>query len=126
MDYSELLKHPYWQKKRLKILDRDEWKCTRCTDQFTNLQVHHLYYTPDTLPWDYPDDALKTLCDLCHQKAEFIKWICSIGVELLLKKGFLKSDVSEIRSTVIRRAELNMHRESSLQYMDDIKRLING
>tara|TARA_B110000503_G_C7141502_1_gene411023 strand:+ start:1702 stop:2301 length:600 start_codon:yes stop_codon:yes gene_type:complete len=32
------------------------------------LQVHHKYYIIDNLPWDYPNDTLITLCNLCHQK----------------------------------------------------------
>ncbi|MEH6538083.1 MAG: hypothetical protein V7719_16905 [Psychroserpens sp.] len=32
------------------------------------LQVHHKYYIVDNLPWDYPNDSLITLCNLCHQK----------------------------------------------------------
>lgn len=30
MSYAEQLKDPRWQKKRLEILNRDEWKCTWC------------------------------------------------------------------------------------------------
>ena len=43
-DYTELLKDPRWQRKRLKIFERDEFKCRRCNDEFTNLHIHHLYY----------------------------------------------------------------------------------
>lgn len=32
------------------------------------LQVHHKYYIKDNLPWDYSDDSLVTLCNMCHQK----------------------------------------------------------
>ncbi|MGV3588426.1 MAG: hypothetical protein ACO1OF_15585 [Adhaeribacter sp.] len=31
-----------------------------------NLHVHHKHYVLDTLPWQYNDDDLVTLCDLCH------------------------------------------------------------
>jgi hypothetical protein len=33
----------------------------------TILQVHHKYYIKDRLPWEYNDDALITLCQICHQ-----------------------------------------------------------
>jgi hypothetical protein len=126
MSYLELLRHPKWQKKAADIKYRDDWTCRTCGDKETNLQVHHLYYTYDVMPWDYPDDAMITLCDLCHKKAEFIKWLVRHGVNLLISKGFLKRDVAEIRSLIERRVELNMHRESAEQYMNDIKLLING
>ncbi|MBL6950695.1 MAG: hypothetical protein ISR57_08645 [Bacteroidales bacterium] len=32
------------------------------------LHVHHTYYQEGKLPWEYPDDALKTLCWICHNK----------------------------------------------------------
>ena len=30
------------------------------------LNVHHKQYRVDRLPWQYPDDALITLCEDCH------------------------------------------------------------
>ena len=33
-----------------------------------HLEVHHKYYLENTLPWQYPDDALVTLCNWCHQE----------------------------------------------------------
>lgn len=44
MKYSEQLKHPKWQKKRLEILKRDKWKCKKCKDDTTTLNVHHKEY----------------------------------------------------------------------------------
>lgn len=35
-------------------------------DKPYHLQVHHKYYVLNSLPWDYPDDALVTLCNWCH------------------------------------------------------------
>ena len=32
------------------------------------LHVHHKYYQEGLLPWEYPDDALMTLCYKCHEK----------------------------------------------------------
>lgn len=65
MTYSEKLKDPRWQKKRLKILNRDEWMCFWCGDDKNILHVHHETYIGDN-PWDTPDDFLITLCDDCH------------------------------------------------------------
>ncbi len=64
--YSDKLKDPRWQKKRLEILQRDNWACQRCFDPDSTLIVHHRYYLRDTEPWDYYDDALVTLCQACH------------------------------------------------------------
>ena len=67
MTYSEKLKDPRWQKKRLEILQRDNFTCL-CCDNITNetLNVHHLYYEKGVDPWNYDNHSLITLCDTCH------------------------------------------------------------
>jgi hypothetical protein len=32
-----------------------------------NLHVHHTYYQEGKMPWEYPNDALQTLCWSCHE-----------------------------------------------------------
>lgn len=64
--YSEKLKDPRWQKKRLEIFERDNWACQICYDTKSTLAVHHRRYLPVTEPWDYPDELLVTLCENCH------------------------------------------------------------
>lgn len=125
MDYIYLLRDPRWQKKRLLIFDRDDWKCRRCSDKFTNLQVHHLYYNFDLLPWEYPDEALITLCELCHQKAEFVKWVTRYGIIELKKLGFTPDDIYDVQQLVSRKV-YQSDRASALRYMDSIKSLMNG
>ena len=65
--YSEKLKDPRWQKKRLGIFNRDQFECQICGDKETTLHVHHVYYEANAEPWDYADDALVTLCGVCHE-----------------------------------------------------------
>ena len=66
--YSDLLKDPRWQKKRLEILERDQWQCVACWDNKTTLNVHHIDYVKRKKPWEYEDDELVTLCDDCHNE----------------------------------------------------------
>jgi hypothetical protein len=71
MNYSAQLRDRRWQKKRLKILERDSWRCqgTRCADRNNDrvmLVVHHNVYRRDKMAWDYADADLITLCDRCH------------------------------------------------------------
>jgi len=63
--YSEKLRDPRWQKKRLEILSRDQFICRTCGDEKSTLEVHHLSYRKD--PWDVPDEQLVTLCSHCHR-----------------------------------------------------------
>jgi ribosomal protein L37AE/L43A len=62
---NDLYKHPLWQRKRLEILQRDNWSCIACGDKTTTLHVHHLMY--DGAPWEVLDNYLQTLCEPCHQ-----------------------------------------------------------
>src|SRR5688572_33156085 len=70
--YSELLKDPRWQKKRLEVLDRDDWFCQACIDRESTLHVHHIKYT-SKFPWETPNHLLITLCESCHQREEELK-----------------------------------------------------
>jgi len=69
--YLEKLRDPRWQKRRLEILDRDDWRCRRCFDSEHTLHVHHVWYAPGGDPWDVTDDGLLTLCERCHADEEY-------------------------------------------------------
>ena len=71
--YRNLLNDDRWKDKRKEILERDNHRCCWCGSS-ENLQVHHKYYEkyPNGSfvdPWDYPNNALITLCKGCHEKA---------------------------------------------------------
>ena len=70
--YSDKLKHPKWQRKRLEILNRDNFKCTLCNDKETELHVHHEKYEKGE-PWDINNKYLTTLCKHCHFIIEYFK-----------------------------------------------------
>ena len=70
-DYQKKLKDPRWQKKRLEIMERDEWKCRFCGDKLTTLNVHHLKYKDK--PWNAPNEELITVCEDCHEIIEILK-----------------------------------------------------
>lgn len=73
-NYSELLKDPRWQRKRLEIFQLDAFQCRDCNSKEKMLNVHHLYYLKDALPWEYPNSALVTLCSDCHERARSTRW----------------------------------------------------
>lgn len=66
--YWQLLQDPRWQKKRLEIFERDEFRCQFCGDKESTLTVHHRFYIKGRSPWEYPDWALVTLCNECHDQ----------------------------------------------------------
>jgi len=62
--YGDALQSPLWQRRRLEVLQRDNFTCTLCTDNRTQLAVHHLSYAGK--PWEVNIDDLKTVCVHCH------------------------------------------------------------
>ncbi len=78
MKYDDQLKDQRWIDRREEILLRDNDTCQRCGHKricaaSTNLNVHHKYYIPNTMAWDYPDEALITWCKKCHREEEILK-----------------------------------------------------
>lgn len=85
MTYSEKLRDPRWQKKRLQIFDRDGWKCVICGAADKNLQVHHAVYRKMD-PWDYPDYLYQTLCENCHEMRQELTDKSADAVRIALMK----------------------------------------
>ena len=67
MNYKEKLKDPRWQKKRLEIMQRDNFTCQICGATDKPLVVHHKSYKRcHGEPWRCPDSDLITICEDCH------------------------------------------------------------
>jgi hypothetical protein len=64
--YSEKLKDPLWQKKRLEVMERDGWQCVCCKDKASTLNCHHTFYDSSRMPWEYDGYEIVTLCQKCH------------------------------------------------------------
>ena len=69
ISYSQKLRDPRWQRKRLEILQRDGWRCLSCQSETKTLQVHHVVYQRRE-PWDYPDHCYQTFCEDCHKERQ--------------------------------------------------------
>ena len=66
--WSSAFRDSRWQQKRLKVMERDDWRCQSCGDkgEGITLNVHHIYYERGKAPWEYEDDILITWCNKCH------------------------------------------------------------
>lgn len=95
MAYSEKLKDPRWQKKRLEILQRDEFKCQWCGDTKTTLHVHHDIYEGED-PWDTDELYLTTLCEDCHS-IEHFKYTELEKILLSAVRNFRRFDLDYIK-----------------------------
>jgi len=70
--YTELLRHPNWQRKRLEVLTLAQFACEHCGDKETTLNVHHGYYEKGKKPREYPLNCFTCLCEPCHEKVQEI------------------------------------------------------
>lgn len=82
MTYSEKLKDPRWQKKRLEILQRDDFTCQNCGGKNKTLHVHHKIYRANE-PWDEPNANLITLCKDCHEEIQYFREHLIEGISLI-------------------------------------------
>jgi len=73
LTYSEQLKHPNWQKLRLKMLSGANFRCVECGDDETTLHVHHKQYIKGRMAWEYEDSNFEVLCEVCHEQAHLSK-----------------------------------------------------
>ena len=71
--YSEKLTDPMWQKKRLEIMQRDEFQCQFCGDDKSELNVHHKRYIDGKLPHEYENEDLITYCKDCHTVIHYVE-----------------------------------------------------
>lgn len=94
--YSEKLKDPRWQKKRLEILQRDNWTCRLCGETSYTLHVHHKVYMKDKEPWECLDEYLVTLCEGCHEREGQNMPDIIDSLVYAIKSVFLSDDVIDI------------------------------
>lgn len=70
--YSDYLKSPEWEEKRLLVLKRDKYLCQCCLDSYAT-QVHHKSYEFVDLKGSEPAFDLVAICKPCHDKIELMK-----------------------------------------------------
>lgn len=119
--YAEKLRDPRWQRKRLEILSRDDFTCQKCNSEENELHVHHRYYNFKTEPWDYPNEALVTICKYCHEEEGVYKDSGAYLVKILQQeKGFLDSEISELAQII-----LNLDPKQKNEFLFTICQIVN-
>jgi hypothetical protein len=92
MEYSKKLQNPNWQRKRLEILQRDNFKCILCNSDNKELHVHHRWYQFGKNIWDYPDNCFETLCFECHEYIETNIKDSTSDLQVIIRKTHLNQD----------------------------------
>lgn len=68
-EYANNLNHPLWKQKREEVFDHYGRICmTPGCGSTTYLEVHHKSYASNKMPWEYPMENFKVLCEKCHKK----------------------------------------------------------
>jgi transposase len=63
--YSQKLRDPRWQVRRVQVLNRDNFTCCDCGKKDGPMHVHHHYYAKGG-PWETDESFLSSLCPSCH------------------------------------------------------------
>lgn len=66
-EFWEQYRRPEWQKRRLEVMEKAKFACQDCGSAEKTLNVHHAFYSKGRKPWEYPDTALRCLCENCHE-----------------------------------------------------------
>lgn len=94
--YSEKLRDPRWQKRRLEIMQRDKFSCQFCMADDITLNVHHRWYERGKEPWEACDDALVTLCENCHKRETEARQSTEDRLLRILRKSFFCDALNSI------------------------------
>lgn len=73
ISYSDRLKDPRWQRRRLEMLQAADFSCSCCDSKVKTLHVHHPLYRKGAMPWEYEDHELEVLCEDCHEAGHELK-----------------------------------------------------
>lgn len=97
LTYSEKLKDPRWQKKRLEVLNRDNFTCRICGDNTSTLHAHHKFYERGKEPWEYDIKHLVTLCEICHDSEERqMQEYAPLFIDTFKQSEFFADDLREL------------------------------
>ena len=65
--YQRQLRSKRWKDFRQRVLERDGFRCVKCGVINVLFHAHHTYYYDGDYPiWAYPLEAMRTLCEDCH------------------------------------------------------------
>lgn len=114
-DYKEKLVNPFWQRKRLEVMNRDEFSCRFCGDKTEELHIHHTIYINGREPWDYDGEYLITLCHSCHLEEEKMKSGDAFLIGMFSMTGLSRRQLYALTVSLRRHFHNTKHREMKFQ-----------
>lgn len=103
MTYAEKLKDPRWQRKRLEVMQRDDFKCRDCGTPDQQLTVHHCHYERGE-PWKTNASFLLTLCGDCHKTRQIHEDELKRAIGSLIASSQI-DDVMYFRDSAVQQVE---------------------
>ena len=97
-NYREALQRPEWKWKVSLIHKRDK-VCQWCGNSH-RLEVHHLAYIKDRLPWEYDNSFLILLCHDCHSKESHYARELKMLIDSKRLNGFSSEEITAIISAI--------------------------
>lgn len=92
-DYNFKLKDVRWKLKAENIIKRD--KCCQVCNSTKFLNVHHLYYPRNKMPWEIEDEYLITLCNKCHKEEHVLREVLKRRLIEMRLSGIMAKDILE-------------------------------
>lgn len=117
--YTKLLTSPHWQRKRLEILQRDDFRCRFCGDKESELHTHHLIYLGKKDPWNYEDEHLIALCHKCHTDEENLKSEDRFLINMMSMAGISRRELYHLSSALKTHLWHSANREEKFQDLMD-------
>lgn len=117
LTYSEQLRHPNWQRRRLEILESADFACEKCGTHERQLHVHHRRYIKGRMAWDYGDVDLECLCSECHGAEH----VARAKLDELLAQGFGRVELALglLAGAVAMSCDLDIGDEEQIRSMGD-------
>lgn len=100
MKYKEQIKTPQWQKRRLDIMQKDNFTCQICGSTEKTLNVHHFVYHEGKMIWDYADWELITLCEECHMQEHNMMDCIIEQIESIKRRGVTMHEIKSLLDTI--------------------------
>lgn len=123
--YSDKLKDPRWQRRRLEIYQRDNFTCIYCGDKTKELQVHHVLYLSNRDPWEYDEIHLVTACRDCHADETELRSEDASLIGMLNMAGIRRREMYSL-ATELRRFIRHSGNEPHLQFQTLMDFLYNN
>lgn len=114
-EYRAKLANPFWQRRRLEIMQRDEYACRFCGDKTEELHIHHTVYIRGKEPWEYDEKYLITVCHVCHLEEEKMKEADPFLLGMLSMTGLSRRQLYALSVSLRRHFHNSKHREMKFQ-----------